>query len=1068
MRSQKTGVFTANHAFTFISRPTSKFMKKQYWLLLLLLGVLLAPPGWAQTAPRPVTGLVTAVTDQSPLPGVTVLVKGTTIGSTTGSDGRFALSAAPGAVLVFSFIGFTSQERTVGADGAVDVSLKESTAALDEVIVTSLGIRQERREVNYGAQQVSGEEIIDTRQSNIVNALQGKVAGVSITSSGGAPGEGSSIVIRGGNSLDGDNQPLFVIDGVIMDNSSFAESSVPGGGSGFNGLLGRSAATPNRASDINPEDVASITVLKGPAASALYGLRAGNGAVIITTKKGVSGRTAITYRTQYSVDEVNRLPTLQDVYKQGTNGIFDPAVRTSWGPRFGPAETVYDNLGNFFEKGRNFQNYLTLSGGTEKATFFLSASNLTQTGIVPNSAYDKSSVRLSGTVQLSPKLTAGASANYINSGGTRPFQGQGLFGNSAQPSGFYLSLINWPRNDDARNYENVDGTRRRLLGALGSNDPDNPYFTAERNPQSDRTNRLISNVTLGYTPTKWLGFNYVLGNDFYQDRSRSVRAVGTSQVNNQLGGLAESVSFNQVLNSNLVATLTHQINENLRGTLLLGNSVELNKNESNDLIGQQFYSTTFISLNNTAVRNALQRFSQRAIIGNFARVNLDLFRQVTLEVSGRYDRSSTLPRPDEGKIYGKGFGYGSAALGWEFSRTLNLDQNPVLSYGKVRAAVAQVGKDTGPYRVISPLTNNTFIGGGLRNGFFGSNPLLRPEQTRSYELGLDLQFFKNRLRLDGAVYRQTTTDQLIAPRVSQAAGFILQYINGGTVVNEGLEISLNGTPVRQPNGLTWDIGANFFTNRNRSELPLGLTIVAQSDASVSDYVQSAAFPNRPISGIAGSDLLRAPDGQVLINASGYPTLNPDFAYLGDRAPDFTTQVTNTLAYKGLTLTFLWDFRKGGKVYNGNEQYATRIGQSQRTLDRYKNIVIDGVVAVPDLANNTVNYVPNTRSVEATQSYYRDVLGAAGGMFVEDVNWARLRYATLTYALPKAWLGNSKVVKGVELSVTGRNLLLFTNYTGADPEVAAAGSGVRGGGSGGFDYGGVPATRGVDMALRATF
>ena len=485
-------------------------MKKRYWLLLLLLGVLLAPPGWAQTAPRPVTGLVTAVTDQSPLPGVTVLVKGTTIGSTTGSDGRFALSAAPGAVLVFSFIGFTSQERTVGADGAVDVSLKESTAALDEVIVTSLGIRQERREVNYGAQQVSGEEIIDTRQSNIVNALQGKVAGVSITSSGGAPGEGSSIVIRGGNSLDGDNQPLFVIDGVIMDNSSFAESSVPGGGSGFNGLLGRSAATPNRASDINPEDVASITVLKGPAASALYGLRAGNGAVIITTKKGVSGRTAITYRTQYSVDEVNRLPTLQDVYKQGTNGIFDPAVRTSWGPRFGPAETVYDNLGNFFEKGHNFQNYLTLSGGTEKATFFLSASNLTQTGIVPNSAYDKSSVRLSGTVQLSPKLTAGASANYINSGGTRPFQGQGLFGNSAQPSGVYLSLINWPRNDDARNYENADGTRRRLLGALGSNDPDNPYFTAERNPQSDRTNRLISNVTLGYMPTKWLGFNYVL------------------------------------------------------------------------------------------------------------------------------------------------------------------------------------------------------------------------------------------------------------------------------------------------------------------------------------------------------------------------------------------------------------------------------------------------------------------------------------------------------------------------------------------------------------------------------
>ena len=1043
-------------------------MKKPYWLLLLVLAVLLAPPGWAQPAQRPVTGLVTSGSDQTPLPGVTVLVKGTTTGSTTGADGRYSVPAAPGAVLVFSFIGYASQERAVGADGAIDVSLKESTAALEEVIVTSLGIKQERREVNYAAQQVSGEALIDTRQSNIVNALQGKVAGVSIISSGGAPGEGSSIVIRGGNSLDGDNQPLFVIDGVIMDNSSFAESSVPGGGSGFNGLLGRSVGTPNRASDINPEDVASITVLKGPAASALYGLRAGNGAVIITTKKGTSGRTAITYRTQYSVDEVSRLPKLQGVYKQGTGGIFDPGVRTSWGPRFGPSETVYDNLGNFFETGRNFQNYLTVSGGTEKATFFLSASNLAQTGIVPNSKYDKTSVRLSGTIQISPKLTAGASANYINSGGERPFQGQGLFGNSAQPSGFYLSLLNWPRNDDARIFENPDGTRRRLLGAAtAANDPDNPYFTAERNPQTDRTNRLISNVSLGYTPARWLSLSYVLGNDFYQERDRSVRAVGTSQVGYQNGGVAETVNFNQVLNSNLLATLTHQFSENVRGSLLLGNTLEMNDNKSYDMIGSTFYSTTFVSLNNTVTRNVLQRFSTRTIVGNFARINLDLFRQVTLEVSGRYDQSSTLPRPDQGKIFGKGFGYGSAALGWEFSRTLNLDQNPVLSYGKLRASVAQVGKDTGPYRVVSPLTNNTFIGGGLRNGFFGSNPLLRPEQTRSYELGLDLQFLKNRLRLDGAVYRQTTTDQLIAPRVSQATGFILQYLNGGTVVNEGLELSLSGTPVRQAQGLTWDIGANFFTNRNRSELPVGLSIVAQSDASVSDYVQGAAFPGLPISGIAGTDLVRAPNGQVLINASGYPSVNGAFVYLGDRAPKFTTQVTNTLSYRGLVLTFLWDFRKGGKVYNGNAQYATRIGQSELTLDRYKPIVIDGVVAVTD-AGGTVSYVPNTKAVEATQGYYRDILGAAGGLFVEDVNWARLRYVTLTYGLPKQWLGSGAVLKGIELSVTGRNLLLFTNYTGSDPEVAAAGAGVRGGGSGGFDYGGVPATRGVDMAIRATF
>ena len=326
-------------------------MKKTYWLFLLLLGVLLAPPGWAQPAARTVSGLVTSGTDSTPLPGVTVLVKNTITGSTTGADGRYAVPAAPGAVLVFSFIGYASQERTVGADGAVDVALKESNTGLDEVVVTGYGIAQAKRELVTAVQEVKGKDLIDSRQTNVVNALQGKIAGVNITSSGGAPGEGASIIIRGGTSLDGDNQPLFVIDGMIMDNSSFQESTAPGGGSSFNGLLGRSVASANRAGDLNPEDIASMTILKGPAAAALYGLRAANGAVVITTKKGASGRTTLSYRTQYSVDEVNRLPKLQNEYGRGSGGIPDPTTRLSYGPRFGPNETVYDNLGSFYRKG---------------------------------------------------------------------------------------------------------------------------------------------------------------------------------------------------------------------------------------------------------------------------------------------------------------------------------------------------------------------------------------------------------------------------------------------------------------------------------------------------------------------------------------------------------------------------------------------------------------------------------------------------------------------------------------------------------------------------------------------
>ncbi|MCB2407657.1 SusC/RagA family TonB-linked outer membrane protein [Hymenobacter lucidus] len=1048
-------------------------MTKLLWLLLAL-GVLLAPGSYAQTGPpRTVSGVV-ADTKGSPLPGVTVLVKGTSNGASTGADGRYSVQAAPGSTLTFSFIGFTTQERAVGADGSIDISLAENTTSLNDVVVTAYGIKQERRQINYAAQEVKAKDIIESRQTNIVNALQGKVAGVQITSAGGAPGEGSAIVIRGGNSLDGDNQPLFVIDGIIMDNSSFVESTSPGGGSAFNGQLGRSSVSQNRAGDLNPEDIASMTVLKGPAAAALYGLRAANGAVIITTKKGTAGRTNINYRTQFSVDEVNRLPKLQDQYKQGANGVFDATTRGSWGPRFAEGEAVYDNLGNLFGKGTAWQHYLTMSGGGDKATFLVSASRLDQKGVVPNTLYDKSTVRASGTVQFSPKFSGSASAQYLNSGGQSPFQGGGLFGTGLNPSGFFTSLLNWPRNDDARNYLNPDGTRRRLLGAATSaGDPDNPYFTIYRNPQTTRTNRMIGNAQVTFEAFKWASVSYNIGTDFYAQKDRSVRAVGTSQPSNQDGGISETTIFNRLLTSNFLVSLNHKFSDNIGTSLVLGNTVEMSRNEATDNIGLIFQNPDFVSINNTVNRNTLVTNRDRRLIGNFARLNLDLFQQVTLELNGRVDMSSTLPRPNKNKNYGKAFGYGSAAVGWEFTRTLGMDQNPILNYGKVRGSVAVVGKDTGPYRVDSPLAQSTYIGGGFRNGFFGSNRLLKPEQTRSVEAGLDLQFLQNRLTLDAAVYYQETRDQLIAPRVSQATAFIFQYINGGKVENKGFELSLTGTPLKSSKGLTWDVIANFTLNRNRAiELPSFLTEVYQSDAFVIDWARGGAFPGKPISSISAVDFKRAPDGQVLIDASGYPIVNTGvFEYAGNRAPDYTVQLTNSFGYKGLNLSFLLDFRQGGDVVNGNDWFATKTGISERTLDRYKQVVFDGVLANAaangPLLNSDGGYVRNTKPAELTQGYYQNVLTGTAASFVEDASWSRLRYVTLSYALPASLLGKS-FVRGVELSVTGRNLVLLTNYSGVDPETAAAGAGVRGGGSSGFDYGSVPATRGVDMGLRVNF
>ena len=395
--------------------------------------------------------------------------------------------------------------------------------------------------------------------------------------------------------------------------------------------------------------------------------------------------------------------------------------------------------------------------------------------------------------------------------------------------------------------------------------------------------------------------------------------------------------------------------------------------------------------------------------------------------------------------------------------------------------MAEVGRDTGPYRVQSALTQNSYIGGGFRNDFFGSNPLLKPERTRTYEAGVKLQFLKNRLGLDFNYYFSRTRDQLIAPRVSQATGYILQYINGGVVTNEGQEVSLTGTPVKSKD-FSWDIIANFYHNTNRvEELPAPLTVVYQSDAFITNIHEGGAFPGRPISGVGASDFNRVTDpnspdfGKVIIGSGGYPSANPAFVYAGNRAPRYTVQVTNTFTYKGLALTSLLDFRVGGVVVNGNDYYQTTVGTSLRTLDRYKQVVFDGVVAPLDAngkviknADGSVTYSPNTKPVELTQTYYTQILGGVGTAFIEDGSWARLRYVTLSYSLPASVLSSTKFIKGVELSVTGRNLVLLTKYTGADPETSAAGSGVRGGGSGGFDYGNVPASRGVDMGLRINF
>ncbi|TDQ09749.1 SusC/RagA family TonB-linked outer membrane protein [Pedobacter metabolipauper] len=1022
-------------------------MKKR--LLTLFLGIfLLAIQAIAQQTT--VTGRVTASDDGGPLPGVSIKIKGTTTVVQTRADGGYSIQVNPGAVLIFSYIGYLPQEKAVAASTAINVSLIADNKSLNEVVVTAFNIAQDRKSINYAFQNVKSKDIEESRQQNIVNALQGKIAGAVITSSGGGPGEGASIILRGGTSLDGDNQPLFVVDGVALDNSSFVESTSPGAGSAFNGVLGRSLGTANRASDINPEDIESVTVLKGPAAAALYGVKAGNGAIIITTKKGKTGSTSVVYNNLFSWDNVMRLPETQSTYKQGTAGIFAATSRDSYGSQFLPGETIYDNLGDFFITGKSQTHNLSVSGGSEKYTFRFSASHADQTGVVPKTEYGKTSVRLAGSAIASDKFSVTGSANYLRSTGRRPLQGPGLFGGTG---GFLVSIFNWPKNDNMKDYLSPDGNRRRLLASV-TGDIDNPYFTIDRNPQTDSNDRFLGTAGAEYKPLDWLRLNYTLGTDFYTERNQSVRAVGTSLPNNQNGGIGHTVNSFQSITSNLILTAEKTFGD-FSTSLILGNAIDQTKFSTVDYLGLIFQNPDFISINNTVNRSLVQRNSTKRIIGAFGSFNADWKKTIFLNITGRNDWSSTLPTKN------RSFFYPSVSIGYEFTKTLKLESDSWLTYGKIRLSYADVGKDTAPYRIESPLQANTFIGGGFRYGFFGNNPELMPETRRSYEVGLDLQFLKNRIRLDATLYSDKTIDQIIAPRVSQATGFILQYINGGSVQNKGIELMLSGTPV-QTKDFTWDVNFNFARNLNEVlALPFPLTILRNSDASIINVAEGASYPGKSLTSISATDYIRDPQGRIIIDANGYPTFNTLFSYGGDRAPKFTLGLNNSFRYKNAELSFLIDIRKGGDVINGNEWELVRSGLSKQTEERGKQVVFEGVVQNADGSFST-----NTKAVELTQGYYENNLAAVGTAFIEDGSWIRLRTVTLNYTLNKKYL--PKVFSNVNLFITGRNLVLFTNYSGIDPEVGVSGAGVRGGGSAGLDYGGVPSRRGFDLGLKVGF
>lgn len=1023
-------------------------------LAICSLVIPLLPDASQAQQQKTITGTVLS-DDGIPMPAVTIRIKGTTRNAQSDARGNFTIQANEGETLEFSFIGYVTQSVVIGTSNIVNVSMQLSETALGEVVVTAMGIKKERKELGYSVQDIKSAELLKNKDPNLINSLNGKIAGLNITNSGGAPGSSASIIIRGGTSLERDNQPLFVIDGMPMDNSTGQ-----GDNSAFDGTVNLSTTNSNRAMDINPEDIESISVLKGPAAAALYGLRAAAGAIIITTKKGTEGTTTGSVTSRYVANWVNRLPKQQGTYKQGSyyNGNFTDQTTFSWGDKFEPGEAIYDNMGDFFKTARALDNSFSLSGGSKNGNFYLSGSNLNQTGVVPTTDYIRSTIRFNGEQKLGI-ITLGVNASYSTSETQKTLTGSGLWGSNG--TGYMESIIAWPRNDNMKEWLNPDGSKRMLLPDLSLDaNVDNPYWILNRNPQSDKTNRFIGNAYATIKITDWFDATYRLGIDNYLTNYQSLVAEGSSVKEEWQGGMLSKTdrSYNYV-NSNLMLNF-HKTFNDWDASLVLGTTSEDTYLRSISNRADSFVIAGFYSLNNADQQNkySSESITRKRLVGVYGDLRVSWRNTVFLSVTGRNDWSSTLPEQNQSFFY--------PSFSGSFVFTELLPKNSILSFGKVRASWAQVGKDAPAYQTNTYLFGpEQTIGGGFRNYWTRGNDQLKPETTTSTEFGAEVRFLNGRLGLDFAYYINNSKDQILQPRVSNATAYILSYVNTGEIENRGMELTVTGNPIRQQN-FRWDVMLNVSGNRGKvKSLPGALPILYVTDVQVGN-AKAASFGDGNFMGLSGLKWQTDENGKLLLNwNTGYPlTTTNATTPVGNREPNLIGGLNNSFSYKSFNFSFLFDFRLGGDVYNGTEYLLTLYGLSERTANRGSEITFTGMSLNP----GTSKYEEVTRTVVADEKYYRDIYLNHAPFFIEKVNWLRLRSVSLSYSLPQSTLRNVRWLKDATITASGTNVLLFTNYSGMDPETSAAGAGVIGSGSVGIDYCGVPATSAFALGLNLKF
>jgi TonB-linked SusC/RagA family outer membrane protein len=1001
-----------------------------------------------------VTGTVTSSEDKESIPGVNVVVKGTGIGTITDMDGKYTIDVpSDESIMIFSYIGLETTEISVGTRSVLDVVMVSDLLQLSEIVVTAMGLEKEKRSLNYATQNVDSKVINQSQQPNLANSLQGKVAGLSVRQSSGMPGASTLMTIRGSSVLSGNNQPLVVVDGLPLESGSIFTDNIT------EDRVSSSDAS-SRSLDINPADIESIEVLKGPAASALYGLRAGNGVILITTKsgKGSKGKAVINFNTAYTADVVTRTPDLQSTYGQGNGGMLNLGTSMSWGPKIseigeytniiGETEVgqVYDNVTQFFETGGTYNADISVSGSGDMGNYAVSAGYTNQKGFIPTTGMTRFTGKLRGDFIANKDLTIGGTMMYSQVEVDKIASGSNLsnplFTTYYAPRTY--NLWGLPYHTEADPY-----TQIHYRAAM-----DNPRWSLANNEFSEINDRLIGSLNLNYKPLDWFSINYRMGVDFFANNQKEIYELGAGETGGRStppsgGQLTDFNYTNRQINSTINLVFEKTFAKDFNFNFVLGSEFYDINARRIKVRGSNFDIGGFHNISNTQSQINEEEILRRRVFGYYGSLSISYKELLYLTATGRNDKVSNLARNNRSFFY--------PSIGGSFVFTELIESN-VLSFGKIRGAWATVGQayDEEEYPTQNIyLQGSSAVGGFLTDGiqfpFSGQNAFsqsvvlrsedLKPLNKVSYELGIDLRFFNDRIGIDYTYFTDNVNDQIFEVPIPASSGFESELRNAGKLKTTGHEVAMQLNPIVTEN-FRWDIGINYTSYQNE--------VVELAEGVANIYLGGFTTPSvRALKGstypsIFGIGYLRDDEGRIVVldnpgnTYHGMPLQDGVAKKVGDVQPDFEMGFSNTFIYKGISLTALIDMREGGQMYSGNNRLGRLYGALSITEDRETPVVLDAVKGYLDGDGNLIVTGENDITILRGEQYWNDVLGEIDEAHVHETSYVRFRELSLGYSLPGTVLANT-FMDAVSISIIGRNLFLWTDYPNFDPETSTTGA-----------------------------